>query len=346
MSSASEGDAGAEPPATFDYDVVIPTHGRDLTLLAAAIDSVERQSVPARSIIVVVDGNPVAAEELRRARPELDVVLFEEPMGAGPARQAGIERARAEWVAFLDDDDLWARAKQAVTAGHLAAHPECDAVRTEFWTFTTTGSGVERVSEYRAELTGDTVSELESRAKHAPHLNDMGYLDIQGDSLALMLERNRGVIGSTVVRRSLVQALPPVPAGIRPGEDHLLLCLIARETEWQLVPERLLFYRLHPGQDTRTPDPAAARSIIRSRRIAWELCGSQAGRPLADYGQTYRREFRRLLWPLLHARNIREYARTCRAAWQLLPRPADRLLLLVPEPVVWRLTHHRRRGPA
>jgi glycosyltransferase involved in cell wall biosynthesis len=335
-------DHRADGAASLDYDVVIPTHGRDLALLGAAVDSVERQSIPARSIIVVVDGNPAAVEELRRTRPRLDVVLLERPMGAGVARQAGIERAQAEWVAFLDDDDLWVGTKQAATAAYLAAHPECAAVRTEFWTFTTSGSGVERVSEYRAELVGDTVAELEAEAARASVLNDMGYLDIEGDSLELMLERNRGVIGSTVVRRPLVQSLPPVPAGIRPGEDHLLLCLIARETEWHLVRERLLFYRLHAGQDTRTPDPTAGRSIIRSRRIAWDLCGGRTRRPLTDYGPTYRREFRRLLWPLLRAGNLREYARTCHEAWRLLPRTSDRALLLVPEPVVWRLTHHRR----
>ena len=157
-----------------------------------------------------------------------------------------------------------------------------------------------------------------------------------------MLERNRGVIGSSVVRRSLLQSLPPVPEGVRPGEDHLLLTLVAREAEWQLLPERLLFYRLHPGQDTRRPDPTAARSIIRSRELAWQLTGDRATLPLAAYGAGYRREFRRLLWPLLRDRNLSEFARTYRAASSLLPRFTDRALLLVPEPVVWRLVHRRR----
>lgn len=328
---------------TLDYDVVIPSHGRDLAFLGAAVDSVRRQTVPPRSIIVVVDANAGAAAELRRTRPELDVVLLGSPMGAGVARQTGIERARAEWVAFLDDDDLWAATKQAATAGYLAEHPECDAVRSEFWTFTTTDSDVGRVNEYRAELRGDSVAELEAEAVTAAPLNDMGYLEIEGDSLGLMLERNRGVIGSSVVRRKLLQDLPPVPPRLRPGEDHLLLTLVAARTEWHLIRERLLFYRLHPGQDTRTADPTAARSIIRSRQIAWDHCGPASARPLRDYGQTYRREFRRLLWPLLRAGQLREYARTCHAAWRLLPRGRDRLLVLGPEPIVWRLTRHRRR---
>ncbi|TQM63998.1 glycosyltransferase family A protein [Humibacillus xanthopallidus] len=333
--------------ARLDYDVVIPTHGRDLGMLRSTLDSVRGQSLPARSVIVVVDGNPAAAEHLRRTEPDLDVLVTERPVGAGVARQRGIERARAEWVAFVDDDDLWAPRKQQVTAEHIAAHPGCAAVRTAFWTFTTPGSGLERVSELRAELVGATVAELESAAEHAAQLNDMRYLDIEGHSLALMLERNRGVIGSSVVRRSLLQSLAPVPEGVRPGEDHLLLTLVARHAEWLLIPERLLYYRLHPGQDTRRPDPAAARSIIRSRQLAWQRAGDRAPLPLTAYGPVYRRELRRLLWPLLRDRHLGEFARTYRAAWSLLPHVSDRALLLVPEPVVWRLVHRRReRRPA
>jgi glycosyltransferase involved in cell wall biosynthesis len=333
--------------AELDYDVVIPTHGRDLALLGDAVDSVRRQTVPPRSIIVVVDGNAVAAEALRRSRPFLDVVLQEPAAGAGNARQAGIERTRAGWVAFLDDDDLWAATKQATIARYLAEHPECAAVRTAFWTFTTSDSAVGSVNEYRAELVGDSVVELEDAAQTSTPLNDMDYLDIEGQSLALMLERNRGVIGSTVVRGTLVRGLPRVPHYPRPGDDHLLLTLVAARTEWHLIRERLLFYRLHPGQDTRSPDPAAARSIIRSRRTAWQMVGTESSRPLRDYGPAYRREFRRLVWPLLRGGALGEYARACREAWGLLPRRGDRLLLLVPEPVVWRLTPHRRRprGP-
>ena len=331
----------------FDYDVVIPTHGRDLALLGDAVDSVRRQTVAPHSIIVVVDGNAAAAEELRRSRPYLDVVLQEPAAGAGNARQAGVARTRADWVAFLDDDDLWARTKQAATARYLAEHPDCAAVRTAFWTFTTSDSGLGSVNEYRAELVGDSVVELEAAATTSPPLNDMGYLDIEGQSLALMLERNRGVIGSTVVRGTLVRGLPRVPLYPRPGDDHLLLTLVAARTEWHLIRERLLFYRLHRGQDTRSPDPTATRSIIRSRRTAWQLVGGESSRPLRDYGQAYRREFRRLVWPLLRAGAVGEYVRACREAWGLLPRTGDRLLLLVPEPVVWRLTPHRRRprGP-
>ena len=148
--------------------MVIPTHGRDPDLLGVTLQSVRDQTVPARSVIVVVDGNPSggrgAAPPLARPRRRAH---RDRAAGAGVARQVGIERARAEWVAFVDDDDLWSPRKQEVTAEHLAAHPGCSAVRTAYWTFTTPGSDLERVSELRAELVGNTVADLETAAVHA-----------------------------------------------------------------------------------------------------------------------------------------------------------------------------------
>ncbi|WP_330476596.1 glycosyltransferase family 2 protein [Terrabacter sp. C0L_2] len=330
---------------TLDYDVVVPSHGRHPDLLLAAVDSVLAQSCPPARVLVVMDGNAEASRLLARARPQVQVLEVEEPRGAAHARQVGIDHATATWVAFLDDDDLWHPAKQERVATWVSARPGCRAVRSGFWTFTEPASGVAHVGTLAVELVGSTVDELVAAAATAVPRNDLGYLDIDGDSLALMLERNRGVIGSSVVRRDLLQSLPAVPAGLRPGDDHALLTLVASRTEWQLMDERLLFYRAHAAQDTRDAAGDAMADLVRARITLWDLVGDVAPRPLESYGPVYRGEVRQMAWSLVSEGRVSAALSGYRAAARLLPRRRDRLLVLVPEPVAWRWRHRRPRGP-
>lgn len=94
----------------MDISVVIPTFER-ADLLAAAIDSVRRQTRPASEIVVVVDGetpDPATLAMLDGIDDgRLRVVRGERRLGNARARNAGIEAARGDWIALLDDDDEW-----------------------------------------------------------------------------------------------------------------------------------------------------------------------------------------------------------------------------------------------
>jgi glycosyltransferase involved in cell wall biosynthesis len=86
--------------------VVIPTHNRP-DMLAEALASVRAQTFTDYEIIVVSDREN---DEMRRASREAAAgcVYLELDRGhVSFARNAGIERASGEWIALLDDDDLW-----------------------------------------------------------------------------------------------------------------------------------------------------------------------------------------------------------------------------------------------
>jgi glycosyltransferase involved in cell wall biosynthesis len=72
----------------------------------AAVESVERQRLAPREIILVVDHNRPLYERLLAALPDVMVVENREAQGLSGGRNSGIAVACGEIVAFLDDDAL------------------------------------------------------------------------------------------------------------------------------------------------------------------------------------------------------------------------------------------------
>lgn len=93
--------------------VVVPTRNRR-RLVGRALTTVFMQHDVALDVIVVVDGSPDGtADAVRRLGGDVTVVEHEDALGVSEARNAGIACARGDWVAFMDDDDVWAPDKLA-----------------------------------------------------------------------------------------------------------------------------------------------------------------------------------------------------------------------------------------
>src|SRR5919199_90977 len=133
-----------------DVSVIICTHSeRRWSALLAAVDSVMKQTLVPREILVVVDHNPTLFERVRSALPNVAVLANESSRtGWAAARNVGLAMARARLVAFLDDDavadadwlsHLTARcADERVLGAGGAVHPLwerecCSWLPEEFW---------------------------------------------------------------------------------------------------------------------------------------------------------------------------------------------------------------------
>src|SRR5829696_4724680 len=97
-----------------EVSVVVPTHNRS-SLLTLTLQSVLWQRDVDLEVVVVDDGSTDDTAEavagLRDGR--VRIVRHERPQGVAAARNRGAEEATAEWITFLDDDDLWAPDKLA-----------------------------------------------------------------------------------------------------------------------------------------------------------------------------------------------------------------------------------------
>jgi glycosyltransferase involved in cell wall biosynthesis len=72
--------------------------------LAACLGSLGDQTRSPLEVIVVVDHNPSLLEKATAAFPDAKVVANERPRGLAGARNTGIDAARGEIAAFIDDD--------------------------------------------------------------------------------------------------------------------------------------------------------------------------------------------------------------------------------------------------
>lgn len=87
---------------------VIPTRNRHI-LVTRAISSALGQTYRNMEVIVVVDGPDQATIKTLMVIPDprLTIIELPENVGGSDARNAGIDAAKGEWIAFLDDDDVW-----------------------------------------------------------------------------------------------------------------------------------------------------------------------------------------------------------------------------------------------
>ena len=90
----------------LSVSVVIPSFNRS-EVLQRALKSVYVQTRQPDEVIVVDDGSTDSTREmLRDSFPDVEY-LYQSNQGVSSARNRGIERAKGNWIAFLDSDDEW-----------------------------------------------------------------------------------------------------------------------------------------------------------------------------------------------------------------------------------------------
>ena len=108
-----------------EVSVIVPTynHGR---YVLESLASVFGQTYRSFEVIVVNDGSPDNTAEVLKPLVEAGRIYYIEQPNAGQAsaRNRGFASARGEYIAFLDDDDLWPADKLSWQVGVLKAEPD------------------------------------------------------------------------------------------------------------------------------------------------------------------------------------------------------------------------------
>jgi teichuronic acid biosynthesis glycosyltransferase TuaG len=124
--------------------VIIPTYDRYDTLLLC-VESVRQQTHDNLEILIVDDCSPdprysdlpaLYASDPRVVVIRLEVnqrVKHNATAAQGMTRNAGIEVAHGDFLAFLDDDDMWLPSKIETQLSILDRHSDCMLIATDKW---------------------------------------------------------------------------------------------------------------------------------------------------------------------------------------------------------------------
>jgi glycosyltransferase involved in cell wall biosynthesis len=202
--------------------VIIPVYngGR---FLRAALESVFAQTYRGFELIVVDDGSADDSGVIAQSFPDVRYI-HQTNQGVAAARNNGIEVARGEYFAFLDQDDLWAPEKLKLQVDYLLSHPEVGYTLTQQQYFLDAGGTLP--PWFRKELF-DSVH--------------TGW-----------------VLGTLVVRRTIFEQIGNFATGYSAANDSdWFFRAKAAGIPMAVVPELLLRKRIHDANDS-----ARAKEIL------------------------------------------------------------------------------------
>lgn len=124
-------------------DIVLPTFNR-AHLIATSIDSVLAQDYQNWELIIVNDNSADTTDDVVHAYqardPRIRYVSNDRYRHCcGGARARGVDEVRADFVAFLDSDDMWLPGHLSSMMARLQANPDVDLVFGDFARVHTSG---------------------------------------------------------------------------------------------------------------------------------------------------------------------------------------------------------------
>jgi glycosyltransferase involved in cell wall biosynthesis len=206
--------------------VIIPVYN-GARYLRAALESVFAQSYRPFEVIVVDDGSTDDSGVIAQSFPDVRYI-HQENQGVAAARNHGIEAARGEFFAFLDQDDLWTPEKLKLQLAYLLSHPDLGYTLTQQQFFLEPGETIP--AWFRKEL----LSEVHT-----------GW-----------------VLGTLVVRRTAFEKIGNFATGYSAASDgDWFFRAKATGIPMAVVPELLLLKRIHGANES-----ARAKEILSELR--------------------------------------------------------------------------------
>jgi GT2 family glycosyltransferase len=281
--------------------IIIPAHNA-ARFVTEAIRSALAQTYNPIEVIVIDDGStdatPAIISQMAGTDPRLIPITLPQRKGVSAARNAGLARARGEWIALLDADDQYLPNRIATLLA-VAAHEQADLIadNLQMRDFITGAElGPAFPAAWMSEPSDITIRYILERDIAGLYRREMAYIK--------PLTRRRLLTDNNIIYREDIIA----------GEDLLfyIACLRAGG-RLRLVPEAYYIYAVRPGSIS-----SSGAANIGCRQANEILQGLYDGRDqyiselLALRAAAI--DFELLIWHLRHRRPL-----TCVATARLIP---------------------------
>jgi glycosyltransferase involved in cell wall biosynthesis len=222
--------------------VIVPLYNK-ASYVDRCIASLLAQTDSDFEVIVVDDGSTDDGFAQVRARVAKDPrfrVLQQANGGVSRARNAGVAKAKADWLLFLDADDEWRPTMVAAMRGAIAAYPNA------------------------VMISGDTLLSAHGVMTERPYQIDRSQRFLAGYDFFGIWGRGGACpafISATAIRKDMLRKHGGFPEGMNLGEDLLVFTALARAGSCVFINEVVAIYHEDTSASlSRTPSASAVKS--------------------------------------------------------------------------------------
>ncbi len=239
--------------------VVVPAYNA-ARFLAPTMESVLRQTFAGWELIVVNDGSKDDTQAIAQAIADRDsrVRVFDQPNGGcGAARNFGLSQAHrdAEYIIFLDHDDIWEPAALQTLLATAQSLP--DGVGAVGMVCVMQDAHAERTIENAASQTNQMAQAAPAIVPPAARDVDMGAARPAAKLLTfaeMVAFSQISTMGQTLIRRTALAAAGPLDPQCGPVDDWDLYLRLSLRGAFATTPTPVIHWRSHESNTSKNKE--------------------------------------------------------------------------------------------